>query len=157
GLAMYTFTVAGLGFYLSTYLQEAKPCDPAWRFDENQADVAVGLLVSTAGAAGVALGGVILDKDVGEDVVRRALRVCGVMAGRAALVTLAAVLVTNVRAFFFLAWVGVTLAFATTTPINLALMHAVPPEARSASMALSLIVAHLLGDVPAPVWIGWVS
>ena len=42
----------------------------------------------------------------------------------------------------------------TTAGVNVALMWSVPPENRAMAMALSVIIIHLLGDVPSPVVIG---
>jgi len=159
GLSMFTFTVAGFGFYLPQFLQNYKPCESGWRFDEERADLAVGALVSSAGLVGTLLGGVAVDADASDPhhTVRGATRVSVALLSASGVVMLVAAASTSAATFFAAAWVAITLAFATTAPINLALLRVVPERARPASMALSLIAAHLFGDVPAPVLIGVVS
>eukprot|EP00033_Pygsuia_biforma_P006132 GCRY01006819.1.p3 GENE.GCRY01006819.1~~GCRY01006819.1.p3 ORF type:complete len:131 (+),score=41.83 GCRY01006819.1:121-513(+) len=45
--------------------------------------------------------------------------------------------------------------FATTGPINGALLSAVPEYFRTSAMAFSVFTIHLLGDMPSPTIIGW--
>ena len=45
-------------------------------------------------------------------------------------------------------------AFATTSPLNGVLLWCVKPEQRVLSMALAVVLMHILGDVPSPVIVG---
>jgi len=160
GLAAYTFSTSGLAFFTPMFLQSYRPCDPAWQFSEAQADVLFGVLVSSAGLVGVVAGGWLYDESVrvftGNDCVR-ALKLCLVEVGVASALFVLAGAVTNVAGFFFLVWVACVLCFLTMSPCNLVLLEAVPVRLRSMSMALSLVVGHLFGDVPSPSLIGWAS
>ena len=49
------------------------------------------------------------------------------------------------------------LIFTCTAPINTKLIAMVPPGMRAAAMALCIFTIHLLGDVPSPTLIGWIS
>ena len=49
------------------------------------------------------------------------------------------------------------LIFTCTAPINSKLIAMVPPGMRAAAMALCIFTIHLLGDVPSPTLIGWIS
>ena len=157
GLAMFTFTAAGLSFYMPMFLQSYRPCDHNWDFTETQADGSFGLMVLTSGFLGVLLGGYVLDISPTKNPVAHSLKFC---VGELALATFflgIAVYTTNIKLFFALAWFGTFLAFATTAPVNRALLGAVPFEARPIAMALSVVIAHLFGDVPSPILIGEIS
>jgi MFS transporter, Spinster family, sphingosine-1-phosphate transporter len=49
------------------------------------------------------------------------------------------------------------LLFMSTGPINSAIVNLVSPSRRASALALSMFTIHLLGDVPSPTLIGWIS
>lgn len=49
------------------------------------------------------------------------------------------------------------LIFTCTAPINSKLIALAPPGMRAAAMALCICTIHVLGDVPSPTLIGWIS
>ena len=49
------------------------------------------------------------------------------------------------------------LLFASTGPVNSAIVNAVAPTERATAVALSILAIHLLGDVPSPALIGALS
>jgi hypothetical protein len=49
------------------------------------------------------------------------------------------------------------LLFASTGPINSAIVNLVEPGERATALALSILAIHLLGDVPSPPLIGAIS
>ena len=49
------------------------------------------------------------------------------------------------------------LVFVSTGPINSAIINMVEPGRRATAVALSILAIHLLGDVPSPPLIGYVS
>jgi hypothetical protein len=49
------------------------------------------------------------------------------------------------------------LMFASTGPVNSAIVNVVAPEMRASAVALSILSIHLLGDVPSPPLIGKLS
>ena len=49
------------------------------------------------------------------------------------------------------------LMFASTGPINSAIVNAVSPEMRATAVALSIFAIHIFGDVPAPTLVGVIS
>ncbi len=59
----------------------------------------------------------------------------------------------------FLSAIVVTelLLFASTGPINSAIVNVVAPTERATAVALSILGIHLLGDVPSPPLIGALS
>jgi hypothetical protein len=58
-------------------------------------------------------------------------------------------------------WSGMVLAeillFASTGPINAVIIAQVPPTYRAAALAATNFTIHVLGDVPSPPLIGWLS
>ncbi|KAH9249866.1 hypothetical protein BASA81_012357 [Batrachochytrium salamandrivorans] len=165
GLGMYTFTTAGLAFYMPQYLQHARPCDKRWKFTNKEADMAFGAMAMVAGFFGVLLGGIVLDymSSTSPDAtssssqVANALKIGFFQLVVATGLLFCAIFVSNVVVFFLLSGVGVFVVFSTTTPSSRALLSAVPTEARPTAMALSNLLVHLFGDVPSPVLIGAVS
>ena len=61
---------------------------------------------------------------------------------------------TTPNSFFVALAFGVLFMFMTTAGVNVALMWSVPPANRTTAMALSVIIIHLIGDVPSPIVIG---
>jgi len=49
------------------------------------------------------------------------------------------------------------LMFTSTGPVNTVIVSVVPPGIRASAMALSILTIHLLGDVPSPALVGWLS
>jgi hypothetical protein len=47
--------------------------------------------------------------------------------------------------------------FASTGPINSAIVNLVSPHMRATAVALSIFTIHLLGDVPSPSLVGAIS
>jgi hypothetical protein len=47
--------------------------------------------------------------------------------------------------------------FASTGPVNSAIVNLVRPGERATALALSILIMHLLGDVPSPPLIGYLS
>jgi MFS family permease len=49
------------------------------------------------------------------------------------------------------------LLFASTGPVNAAIVAEVAPAERASAVAISILAIHLLGDVPSPALIGFIS
>ena len=47
--------------------------------------------------------------------------------------------------------------FSTSAPINACLLSCSPPDLRSLAMAMSILIMHLLGDLPSPLLMGWIT
>ena len=43
GYASFTASLAGLAFYAPMFIQEYRPCDPAWDFEQASADFVFGV------------------------------------------------------------------------------------------------------------------
>jgi len=49
------------------------------------------------------------------------------------------------------------LIFMSTGPVNSAIVNAVAPAERATAVGLSILVMHLIGDIPSPPLIGRIS
>jgi hypothetical protein len=85
------------------------------------------------------------------------LWVSGVVTLVAAPLTLVA-LAASAPALYWIAIVVAELClFASTGPINSAIVNAVSPHMRATAVALSIFTIHILGDVPSPALVGAIS
>jgi MFS transporter, Spinster family, sphingosine-1-phosphate transporter len=150
GYAAYTFALGGLGFWMPTFLQRVRglPAD--------QATTGFGAIVVVTGFFGTLVGGWL-----GDYCLKRSAQGYLWFSG---LVTLAAVpfallaLAAPQPALFYPAVVvAELLLFMSTGPINAAIVNSVAPFERASALALSMFVIHLLGDVPSPPLIGYLS
>lgn len=141
GLAMYTFTTAGLAFYMPQYLQTAHPCDKSWAFTNTEADLAFGAMTVVSGFCGVLAGGAALDYFAGgsgemteaeaqKHQVVQALRISFFLLVVSTVLLFIALFASDVRVFFLLCAVCVFVVISTTTPSSRALLGSVPTEAR---------------------------
>ncbi|GBG25198.1 Protein spinster [Hondaea fermentalgiana] len=161
GYAVYTGVVAGLGFYGPSFLQNYRACDPRWHFSQTQADIFFGLMISASGLLGTLLGGYMVDQiksnSLGQknrnDMLHQILIqvICGFLGSALALMMAEPVV------FFIFLFFGSVSIFMVSSGINMMLMWTVPKACRPMQSALTVLTIHLLGDVPSPIFIGWVS
>jgi MFS transporter, Spinster family, sphingosine-1-phosphate transporter len=108
------------------------------------------------GFAGTFAGGYLADA------LRRRFReadlwVCGITTLAAAPAALL-VFTTYRPALYLAALVAAQLLlFASTGPVNAAIVNAIAPAERASAVAISILTIHLLGDVPSPWLIGFLS
>ncbi|HEY6101557.1 MAG TPA: MFS transporter [Anaeromyxobacter sp.] len=150
GYAAYTFAVGGMAFWMPAFLERTRGVP------RSVATVQFGTIVVMTGFAGTFAGGYLADA------LRRRFReadlwVCGVTTLAAA--PLALVVFTTYRPIVYL--VALVLAqlllFASTGPVNAAIVNAVAPAERASAVAISILAIHLFGDVPSPWLIGLLS
>jgi MFS family permease len=150
GYAAYTFALGGMAFWMPAFLERVRGVS------RPDATVTFGGIVVATGFAGTFAGGWI-----GDRLLRRTdqayLWVSGVATLLAAPVSIL-VFVSPSRAVYLSALVvAELLLFASTGPINSAIVNFVAPSERATAVALSILAIHLLGDVPSPPLIGLVS
>ncbi len=150
GYAAYTFAIGALAFWTPSFLERARGIPKA------QATVQFGAIVVVTGFIGTYAGGWIGDYLL--RVSRQAyLWVSGVVTLVAAPLTLVA-LAAPQPAVYWAAIVAAELClFASTGPINSAIVNVVSPHMRATAVALSIFTIHLLGDVPSPSLVGALS
>src|SRR6185369_12105030 len=64
---------------------------------------------------------------------------------------------TNMTVYMTAIVIAEILVFASTGPINSAIVGLVSPTERASAVALSIFMMHILGDVPSPPLIGHLS
>jgi MFS transporter, Spinster family, sphingosine-1-phosphate transporter len=150
GYAAYTFALGGLGFWMPTFLQRVRglPAD--------QATTGFGAIVVVTGFCGTLAGGWL-----GDYFLKRSaqgyLWFSGCITLAAAPFALLALAAPQPAVFYPAVVLAELLLFMSTGPINAAIVNSVAPLERASAVALSMFVIHLLGDVPSPPLIGYLS
>jgi MFS family permease len=85
------------------------------------------------------------------------LWVCGISALVGAPVAWVAFTHPNKTVYMTAIVIAEILIFASTGPINSAIVNLVSPTERASAVALSIFMMHMLGDVPSPPLIGYLS
>jgi MFS family permease len=150
GYAMWTFALGGLGVWTPSFLERVRG------MSRQDATVTFGAIVLITGFVGTFAGGWISDyllKVTKESY----LWVCGITSVLAAPLTLIAFNHPNKSVWLPAMIVAEVLVFASTGPVNSAIVNLVAPGERATALALSILIMHLLGDVPSPPLIGYLS
>ncbi|HXG97520.1 MAG TPA: MFS transporter [Gemmatimonadales bacterium] len=150
GYAAYTFAIGALAFWTPSFLERARGIPKA------HATVQFGAVVVVTGFIGTYGGGWLGD---------RLLRVSqqaylwfsGIITLVAAPLTLVALAAPRPGVY----WPAIVAAelclFASTGPINSAIINVVSPHIRATAVALSTLAIHVLGDVPSQPIVGAIS
>jgi hypothetical protein len=150
GYAAYTFALGGLAFWAPAFFERVRG------MSKSDATVQFGAIVVVTGFLGTFAGGW-----AGDFFLRRSKEAYLLVSGWATLAAAPAALVGFLspdRAVYMPAIVLTELLlFASTGPINSAIVNVVAPTERATALALSILGIHLLGDVPSPPLIGAVS
>lgn len=150
GYAAYTFALGGMAFWAPAFLERVRG------MPRSQATVQFGAIVVVTGFVGTFGGGWL-----GDWWLKRSkaayLWVSGVTALAAAPAALVAFSAADRTLSMGAIVVTELLLFASTGPINSALVNVVEPGERATALALSILSIHLLGDVPSPPLIGAIS
>lgn len=150
GYAAYTAAIGALAFWMPAFLERVRGVP------REAATVQFGAIVVATGIAGTFAGGFLADA-LRKRLAAADLWVCGASA-LLAVPLVVAVFRAEGRAAYLAALVGAELLmFASTGPVNAALMALVSPSDRASASALSIFAIHVLGDVPSPALVGWLS
>lgn len=150
GYAAYTFAIGALAFWTPSFLERIRGIPKA------QATVQFGAVVVVTGFVGTYAGGWIGDYYLRTS--RQAyLWVSGIATLVAAPLTLVALAVARPPVYWTAIVAAELLLFASTGPINSAIVNVVPPAIRATAVALSIFTIHILGDVPSPWLVGVLS
>jgi MFS family permease len=150
GYGAYTFALGGLGTWMPAFLERVRGMQHA------EATVTFGAIAFCTGLVGTFLGGWLGDLFLPRT--RQSyLWVSGIATLIAAPITFVAV--TNPNRSIYLPAIAVAevFIFISTGPVNSAILNAVAPNERATAVGLSILVMHLLGDVPSPPLIGILS
>ena len=150
GYAAYTFALGGLAFWAPTFLERVRG------LSKSAATVQFGAIVVATGFVGTFAGGWL-----GDFFLKRTpqayLWVSGWATLAAAPAALTAFVAGNRAVYMSAIVIAELLLFASTGPINSAIVNLVAPTERATAVALSILAIHLLGDVPSPPIIGAIS
>lgn len=150
GYAAYTFGLGALAFWMPAFLERARG------MSRSEATVTFGAIAFATGIVGTFVGGWL-----GDWLLRYTSRAYLIVSGVATLLATPAVVVALVardRAVFLPAVViGELLIFMCTGPINSAIVSYVSPSQRATAMGAAIFVMHVLGDIPSPPLIGFLS
>lgn len=150
GYAAYTFALGGLGAWTAVFLERARG------LSRHDATVTFGIIVLFTGFVGTFAGGWLGDLLL-HRLKESYLWVCGVATLLAAPVALVAFTHPAKPVYFTAMAIAEILVFASTGPVNSAIVNLVSPTERASAVALSIFVMHLLGDVPSPPLMGAIS
>jgi predicted MFS family arabinose efflux permease len=150
GYAMYTFALGGLGYWMPAFLERERGVP------RSEATVTFGIIVVVTGFAGTFLGGFL-----GDYLLKRTrqsyLWVSGLATLAAAPLTFVGLTHPDKTVYLTAIVIAEVLIFMSTGPINSAIVNAVSPLERATAVGFSVLVMHLLGDIPSPPLIGLIS
>lgn len=150
GYTAYTFAVGGLAFWMPAFLERVHQIPRA------QATIGFGGIVVVTGLAGTIAGGWLGDYFLKTS--RQAyLWVSAIATLLAVPFAVLALGADNSMVYFPALVVAQLLLFASTGPINSAIVNAVPAQQRASAVALSIFTIHVLGDVISPPLIGAIA
>ncbi len=150
GYGMVTFALGGLAFWMPRYLEVAKG------LSLSQANLLLFGSVTLAGGLGTLTGG-FLGSRLLTYTLGAPLWVSGL--GIALALPLAAITIFAAAPVFYVpALVGaIFLLFLNPGVLTAVVVSVAGPWRRAQAVALTIVVIHLVGDVPSPFLIGWVS
>jgi MFS family permease len=150
GYGMITFTLGGLAFWMPRYLEVAKGLSLA------QANYLLFGTVTLAGGLGTFIGGIL-----GERLMRYTPRAPLWVSGLGVVLAIPLAALTIFAApptWYIPALVGaIFLLFLNPGIITAVIVSVAGPARRARAVALNIVVIHLVGDVPSPFLIGWLS
>jgi MFS family permease len=149
-MAAMTFALGGMAFWFPTYLGRVRGMGIA------EANSVFGGITVAAGLLGTFLGGEIGDRLQGRTK-KSYLLVSGVGMLLAIPALVVGLLAPGRTLFLGSLFLAEVLVFLNTGPANAVLVNVVLPEIRATAVAIAIFVYHVLGDVPSPALIGFVS
>lgn len=150
GYAAYTFALGGLAVWMPNFLERVHHIPAV------EATTSFGAIVVVTGFVGTFVGGWL-----GDYWLKFSRQAYLWMSGWATLLAAPFVLISltasSPHAYYPAIVIGQLLLFMSAGPINTTIINLVSPTQRASAIALSTFVVHLLGDVPSPTLIGWLS
>jgi MFS family permease len=150
GYGMVTFTTGGLAFWMPRYLEVSKG------LSLSQANLLLGGAVTVAGGLGILTGGFL-----GDRLLRRTLGAPLWVSGTGIVLAMplaALTIFATTPVIYIPALVGaIFLLFLNPGVLTAVIVSVAGPWRRAQAVALNIVVIHLVGDVPSPFLIGWVS
>jgi MFS transporter, Spinster family, sphingosine-1-phosphate transporter len=149
GMAMMTYALGGMQVWMPTFLSRVRG------IPLKHATVIFGATVAFNGVVATLAGGWL-----GDRLLRRTAGayyfVSAVGMAVALPLMLGAIYLTGPTMFPSIV-VAEFFLLVNTGPLNAAVVNSVGPHVRATAIAVNLWIIHLLGDVPSPPLIGWIS
>lgn len=150
GYAAYTFGLGALAVWMPAFLEREKG------MARTDATFQFGAIIVVTGFLGTFVGGWL-----GDRLLKRFresyLWVSGLSMLLAVPFTWVAFTARERPVYMAAIVIAEVLVFISTGPVNSAIVNVVEPDRRATAVALSILAIHLLGDVPSPPLIGFVS
>ncbi len=150
GYGAYTFALGGLGFWMPAFLERVRG------MSHGEATVTFGAITLGTGFVGTFIGGWL-----GDLFLKRSkqsyLWVSGIATFIAAPVTYVALSNPHRNIYLPAIVIAEVLIFMCTGPVNSAIVSLVEPTERATAVGLSVFVMHVVGDIPSPPLIGYLS
>ncbi len=158
GYCLSTFALGGFALWAPKFIfaEYGMPLD--------RANYVFGLVLIVAGVLTTGLGGWLGDRASkrmsaddrgGEDRTPLGhLRICAIASFLGAPFAAAAFLSPNTTYFFTFMFLAIAAIFLGNSPINAALLSAVPTHLRASAMAISIFAIHVFGDMWSPPLVG---
>ena len=150
GYAAYTFAIGALAVWLPKFLIQTH------HYAQDSAAYLTGAIAVATGFVGTFAGGWLADY-MQKHTRHGYLLMSGVATLLAVPFTIVALTAEAPMVFLGALIVAELLMFASTGPINSAIVSYVAPTQRATAMAFSILLMHLLGDAPSPLIVGFVS
>jgi len=149
GMAMMTFALGGLQVWMPTFLHRAHG------YSLLDANIIFGLSTIVNGLVASLAGGWISDWLLRRT--RSAHYLVSAVSLGLGIPAMCVALFASGRTMVVGIFVAEFLLLLNTGPLNAAIIDSVGPHVRAAALAASIFVYHLLGDVPSPALIGYMS
>jgi MFS transporter, Spinster family, sphingosine-1-phosphate transporter len=150
GYGAYTFALGGLAFWMPAFLERVRGVE------RQEATVTFGAITLVTGFLGTFAGGFLGDYFLPRT--RHSyLWVSGVATLIAAPATFIALTQPSKPVYLTAIVIAEIFIFVCTGPVNSAILNAVAPTERATALGLSVFIMHLVGDIPSPPLIGWLS
>jgi MFS family permease len=150
GYGMITFTLGGLAFWMPRYLEVAKGLSLP------QANYLLFGSVTLAGGLGVLAGGFLADRLLARTS-RAPLWVSGLGVVLALPLAGLAIFAASPSLYAPALAGAIFLLFLNPGVLTGIVVSVAGPWRRAQAVALNIVVIHLVGDVPSPFLIGWIS
>src|SRR4051794_29257038 len=150
GYGAYTFALGGLGFWMPAFLERVRG------MPRSEATVTFGGIALVTGFVGTFAGGWLGDLFLSRSK-QSYLWVSGIATLLAAPATFIAVSNPHRNVYLPAIAIAEVFIFMSTGPVNSAIINVVKPGERATALGLSVLVMHLIGDIPSPPLIGAVS
>ena len=149
GMAMMTFALGGMQVWMPTFLSRMRgiPLD--------RANLLFGATVAFNGIVATMAGGWL-----GDRLLKRthgAYYLVSAIGMAVALPLMLGAIYLTGRTMFPSILIAEFFLLINTGPLNAAVVNSVGAHVRSSAIAVNLITIHVLGDVPSPPLIGWIS